>query len=354
MTLLNDWVHSPGYLALGIVITTVFALAIKHTAPFGTEKIDKMSKRISDDERDALYSGANDVLVVKQDDNSLKSSPLNVFVGKFENWETFFQSRENKEAEIHVNGQKVPGITIEIGESGVAELIGSEKTCKFTESQLMQMELRDGMNKASFVVEELDVEIPFSIFLYDQKTKLILTDIDGTITTSDVRGFLGASLGYDVHHEGVFEFLHKVAKQGYVIIYLTARPIALDLETRKYLFEDPENDENGYRLPQHPLFLTPAVMSEAALGDSTDHTNIKTQTLKNLIALFNNKSNQIYGAYGNKNSDTKAYRNIGITDNKIFIIDKQSNMINVGTQKPTSYKEHALDIDKMYSSEIEI
>ena len=117
MPFLNDWVHSPAYLALGIVITTVFALAIKHTLPFGTEKIGKMSKRISEDERDALYSGANDVLVVKQDDASLKSSPLHVFVGKFENWESFFQSRENKEAEIHVNGQKVPGITIELRHS---------------------------------------------------------------------------------------------------------------------------------------------------------------------------------------------------------------------------------------------
>ena len=348
MTILNYWVHSPVYLALGIVITTVLAIAIKQSINFGTENSDKMSESDSGDEREALYSGANDVLVVKQDDGTLKSSPLHVFVGKLENLETFFKSRENKEAEIHVNGQKVPGIAIEIGESGVAELTDSEKTCKFTESQLMQMKLKDGLNKASFVVQKLDVEIPFSIFLYDQKTKLILTDIDGTITTSDVRGFLGAQLGYDVHHDGVIEFLHKIAKQGYVIIYLTARPIALDLQTRKYLFKDLQNDEHGYKLPQHPLFLTPAVMSEAALGDATDHTNIKTMTLKNLMALFNNKSNQVFGAYGNKDSDTEAYRNIGITDEKIFIINKQSHMVNVGTQKPTSYKDHAKNVQAMY------
>ena len=345
MTSLNDLVHSPGYLTLGIAITAALAFAIKHKVYFQT---DKMSELNSEDERDALYSGANDVLVVKQDDGSLKSSPLHVFVGKLENLETFFQSRENEEAEIHVNGQKVPGIIIEIGESGVAELTGSEKTCKFTESQLMQMKLNFGLNKASFVVKKLDVEIPFSIFLYNQETKLVLTDIDGTITTSDVRGYLGAQLGYDVHHDGVIEFLHKVAKQGYVIIYLTARPIALDLETRKYLFDDLQNDE--HKLPRHPLFLTPAVMSKAAFGDATDHTNIKTQTLKNLMDLFHAKSSRIYGAYGNKDSDTEAYRNIGIPDERIFIIDKQSHMINVGTQEPTSYKEHANSINIMYSN----
>ena len=119
MIFLNDWVHSPGYLALGIVITTIFAFVIKQSVHFEADKVDKMSETNSEDERDALYSGANDVLVVKQDDGSLKSSPLHVFVGKLENWETVFQSRENKEAEIHVNGQKVPGISIEIGESDV-------------------------------------------------------------------------------------------------------------------------------------------------------------------------------------------------------------------------------------------
>ena len=340
---------SPGYLILGVISTVILAFAIKYTLHSNSDKPDKMSNTSSEEpEFEALYSGANDVIVVKQDDGILKSSPLHVFVGKFENWETLTQSRENKEAEIHVNGQNIPGIYIEIRESGVAKNEHSEKTCKFTELQLKRMNLIHGLNNALFIIRELDVKIPFSIFLYDQNTKVIVSDIDGTITTSDGRGFLGAELGVDVHHEGVVEFLHKVAIQGYIIIYLTARPIAFDLQTRRYLFEDLVEEEHGYKLPKHPLFLTPAVMAEAVVSNAAEHTEAKSATLKYLMNLFKNKSNIVHGAYGNKDSDTEAYRNIGIPDDRIFIINKQSHMINVGTKLPTSYKEHAKFIDKMY------
>ena len=120
------------------------------------------------------------------------------------------------------------------------------------------------------------------------------------------------------------------------------------MQTRRYLFEDLENDEHGFKLPKHPVFLTPAVMVEAAVSNAEEHTEAKTATLKYLMNLFKNKSNIVHGAYGNKDSDTEAYRNIGIPDDKIFIINKQSHMINVGTKLPTSYKEHAKFIDRMY------
>ena len=54
------------------------------------------------------------------------------------------------------------------------------------------------------------------------------------------------------------------------------------------------------------------------------------------------------GAYGNKESDVEAYRNIGIPDEKIFIINKQSQMVNIGTKQDTSYKKQAADVDNLY------
>lgn len=338
--------------SLGVVISCILATAIKYSYDRYFCYIDPMSNLNSyGDHSEALYSGANDLIVVKQEEGHLKSSPLHVMVGKLENWETLSHSRQNKKAEIHVNGQKIDEISVELGESGIAYLEGSEKTCKFTESQLELMKLNYGQNQALLVIHDLDVRIPFSIFLYDQSTKVILTDIDGTITKSDFRGFVGGHLGMDVHHEGVIELLHKVAQNGYVVIYLTARPIALDLETRKYLFEDLiNNDDEGssYRLPQHPLFLTPAVMSEAAFSGAQDHIRAKTVTLQNLMNLFKHKSSIVSGAYGNKDSDIEAYRNIAIPDEKIFIINKQSQMVNIGTKQDTSYKKQAADVDNMY------
>ena len=50
------------------------------------------------------YLGANDIIVVKQADGSLRATPLHVRVGKFDSFKTFFYSREGKIAHVSVNG----------------------------------------------------------------------------------------------------------------------------------------------------------------------------------------------------------------------------------------------------------
>ena len=307
-----------------------------------------MANEYMKDDTEALYSGANDVVVVEQEGGILQSSPLHVFVGKLENMRTLFQSRKDKTAEIHVNNIKVHGIIIELGDSGAAYVGKSEPSCRLTHSHLENMKLKNGLNKARLIIEDLDVSIPFSIYLFNQDSKLILTDIDGTITKSDVRGFIGGYLELDVHHDGVIEFLDKVRKNGYNIIYLTARPIAFDLETRQYLFRTLKHSDAVYRMPEQPLFLTPAVLTQVAMDNAAEHTEAKTATLRSLMELFKLRHNVVLGAYGNKNSDTEAYLNIGISRDRIFIINKQSKMTNVGTGQDTSYKQHANSIDKMY------
>ena len=43
--------------------------------------------------------------------------------------------------------------------------------------------------------------------------------------------------GVDADHAGVVELYDKVAKNGYQLIYLTARSMGDDQDTRKYLFK---------------------------------------------------------------------------------------------------------------------
>ena len=38
-----------------------------------------------------------------------------------------------------------------------------------------------------FVAPQLGVIIPFNVFLYEENDKIVLTDIDGTITQSDIK-----------------------------------------------------------------------------------------------------------------------------------------------------------------------
>ena len=70
-----------------------------------------------------------------------------------------------------------------------------------------------------------------------QQERLVVTDIDGTITTSDVQGFVLPQVGVDAHHEDVIEFFSRVGHNGYQVVYLSARAMALAKNTREYLFE---------------------------------------------------------------------------------------------------------------------
>ena len=51
----------------------------------------------------SLPSGANDVVVVQQNDGTFKSTPLHVRIGKFETFKTVFFSREGKTGIVYVN-----------------------------------------------------------------------------------------------------------------------------------------------------------------------------------------------------------------------------------------------------------
>ena len=134
--------------------------------------------------------------------------------------------------------------------------------------------------------------------------RLIFTDIDGTITKSDVKGFLQGSLeNYlpsvkglrfksEVHHEGVVEFFNKAADNGYTIIYLTARPIDFDSQTRKYLFNSLQDRDGGYSLPESALFSGAKVnVEECGVNERVSYNPsiVKSSTIQTIIDLFDLK-----------------------------------------------------------------
>ena len=97
--------------------------------------------------------------------------------------------------------------------------------------------MKKGLNEGRFVVENLNIDIPFNVFKFEQNTKFVLTDVDGTITESDIKGHVFPYFGFNADHDFVVELFHKINQNGYQMIYLTARSIAQDIDTRDYLFE---------------------------------------------------------------------------------------------------------------------
>ena len=160
-----------------------------------------------DDSGEAIASGANDIVVVKQTDGSFQATTLDVKVGKMTNFSTMVHSREGRKVKIQVNNLFVlENTVIEIGDSGSAFIMRPERSINFTSKEIEDMNLKDGMNEAAFVVEDLSLKIPFAIYLLNQNNRLVFTDVDGTITTADVKGFIGGVMGFDVHHDGAVEY----------------------------------------------------------------------------------------------------------------------------------------------------
>ena len=97
--------------------------------------------------------------------------------------------------------------------------------------------LRSGINRGQYSVSELGVEIPFLVYLLDYDNKLVITDVDGTITEQDVKGRVFPTFGFKANHDGIVRLLDKVVQNGYVVVYLTGRSMGEDHDTRTYLFE---------------------------------------------------------------------------------------------------------------------
>lgn len=98
--------------------------------------------------------------------------------------------------------------------------------------------------------------------MYDNSLpqKIVISDIDGTITRSDVLGHLMPFIGRDWSHTGICEFYTNLYKNNYNILYLTARNYAQAYKTLKYLNSV---KQKNFSLPEGPLILSPESLYQA-------------------------------------------------------------------------------------------
>lgn len=113
-----------------------------------------------------------------------------------------------------------------------------KKTYTLTSNQIKSLNLIPGKNEISFVVANRfqgETKITTEIFLWDCTDKIIISDLDGTITKSDVLGQVFPIFGKDWSHNGVVKLYNNLHKNGYKILYLTARALCQCDQTKNYL-----------------------------------------------------------------------------------------------------------------------
>lgn len=102
--------------------------------------------------------------------------------------------------------------------------------------QSIRHHLKPGHNEVIFSVHGKSSLINGNIYLWDHDEKLVISDIDGTVTKSDILGHVLPRIGMsDWAHAGIAELYTNVRKNGYQFLYLSSRPIGFAEQTRKYL-----------------------------------------------------------------------------------------------------------------------
>eukprot|EP01038_Epipyxis_sp_PR26KG_P011736 gene11736-15702_t len=172
-----------------------------------------------------------------------------------------------------------------------------------------------------------------NLWVYNVDDRMVVVDIDGTITKSDVTGYIQTVyFGIFTHiHLGVVDFFQLLTeKYNCNIIYLTARPKIVRNETKQFLHNLSSYDNR--KLPNGPLFMNDEELAYAVYRELIAKTTMefKSIVLGSLTEVFQNAgllqvSPFIFG-FGNKESDANAYNLSGINTESIFIIDTSSKI----------------------------
>jgi len=234
---------------------------------------------------------------------------------------------------------------------------GAEEKCKtlrLSKEQLKEINLVEGGNSISFSITtkfQGTARCNCNIFVWGPREKIVISDIDGTITRSDVRGQICSYTGVaDWAHCSVAPLFSLIASNGYRLLYLSARPATMAAETKAYL-ESLKQD--NVCLPPGPLFLNPESSLQSLKREVIDKQPevFKISCMSALGHLFAN-SNPFWTGYGNKSTDLAAYQALGIPDCKIFLINKSGDLRTQVclTSLSSSYSEHCSLVDHIYPS----
>lgn len=146
---------------------------------------------------------------------------------------------------------------------GTAEGGRFVKTMTPTSEDLAAMGLKPGQNEVVFVCQR--TEMRAYLYVYDWDAKLVVSDIDGTITRSDLMGHVMTAVGRDWTHRGIAELFRGVVRNGYEMMYLSSRSISQAASTRDFLHNLKQPGEAAGRDGLHSMPLGPVILSPDGL-----------------------------------------------------------------------------------------
>uniref|UniRef100_UPI00398E660F phosphatidate phosphatase LPIN2 n=1 Tax=Pristiophorus japonicus TaxID=55135 RepID=UPI00398E660F len=209
-----------------------------------------------------------------------------------------------------------------------------KKSLRLSSEQIASLKLKEGPNDAVFSITtqyQGTCRCEGTIYLWNWDDKVIISDIDGTITKSDALGQILPQLGKDWTHPGIAKLYHKIHENGYKFLYCSARAIGMADMTRGYLHW--VNDK-GTILPRGPLLLAPSSLFSALHREVIEKKpeKFKIECLNDIKNLFSLYNQPFYAAFGNRPNDVCAYKQVGVPDYRIFTVNPKGELIQEQTK----------------------
>lgn len=201
------------------------------------------------------------------------------------------------------------------------------KTLRLTSDQLKVLDLKLGANTITFSLTTGGAPACTArIFVWESTDRIVVSDIDGTITKSDGLGHIFTMIGRDWTHSGVAKLYSDIVRNGYRIMYLTSRAIGQADSTRDYLKGIKQDD---LQLPEGPVILSPdrviASLHREVIMRKPEV--FKMACLRDIQRLFGDMSHTpFYAGFGNRITDALSYRSVSIPSSRIFTIDSSSTV----------------------------
>ncbi|NXK65841.1 LPIN3 phosphatase, partial [Sylvietta virens] len=212
-----------------------------------------------------------------------------------------------------------------------------KKSLRLSSEQIGKLNLQDGPNEVAFSVTtqyQGTCRCEATIYLWNWNEKVVISDIDGTITKSDTLGQILPQLGKDWTHRGIVKLFHKIHLNGYKFLYCSARAIGMADITKGYL---KWVNEQGCGLPMGPMLLSPSSLFSAFHREVIEKKPevFKVTCLTDIRKLFATKY-PFYAGFGNRPNDAYAYKQVGLPESHIFTVNPKGELIQELTKDQKS------------------
>jgi phosphatidate phosphatase LPIN len=165
-----------------------------------------------------------------------------------------------------------------------------------------------------------------SLFLWQSNIRLVVSDVDGTVTSSDLMGHIMPTFGRDWTHPGLAGLYTAIAREGVRFVYLSSRPIGEAPITRTML---QKIDQGGNQMPDGPIITTPDALFAAVTRElKRKPQDFKIPTLQAISALFSPLPSPFTLGFGNRQTDVISYRGIGLDDDRIMLFNPKHKVMD--------------------------